>query len=284
MKKFIAAILILIFVSGCEQIIENPKWPQYKEKLVITAWLVQNNPDSLEITCAVRRTLPLSEKFDTTKIKVSNAVVTLSSGEFNQTLQPQNDPSVYTSKYSNPKKSDYRLTVKWNGLTAFSDITMEVRNRIIDSSYFQFVSAQYMRYNYNFFIQFDPIPNGFKHEIRWSYRNSDLFYSNVDDYTSQTSNNPPKYPRSNSYTTLADGKICGKFEIHFEDTTAVKAFIHLTVFSPSHEDYENVQYWYGGSGGLFEDSPNGLNPKFNVMGDGIGFFWYEYHERKEVRY
>ncbi len=287
MKKNISVIFILIFISGCEQIIENPKWPDYKEKLVVTAWLVQNNPDSLEVTCAVRRTLPLSEKFDTTKIKVSNAVVTLSSGDFNQILQPQKDTSIYYSKFSNPKKSDYKLTIKWNGLTAFSELSIRKRDNVIDSAYLKFVIDGLEVFFFQLTFNFYPIPNGFIHELSgYLYNDVTHFYNwvGIADYTSSSGNVPMRNCLS-CYKDLGNGEVQGTILVSSApDTSNFKMSIELLVHSPSYEDYKNAKYRYNNSNGLFEDSPNGLNPKFNVMGDGIGFFWYEYHERKEVRY
>ncbi|MDT8323232.1 MAG: hypothetical protein RRA94_03890, partial [Bacteroidota bacterium] len=48
----------------------------------------------------------------------------------------------------------------------------------------------------------------------------------------------------------------------------------LVLQSTAYEDYRNARWSWNNGGGVFE--PEAKNPPFNISGDGIGFFWYEF--------
>ncbi len=264
---YILLPLVVLAFAGCENTVDNPEWPEYKEQLVVTAFVRHNTDDSVFVHTNVRKTLPVWEKYEVTKCLVPDAQVVLTGGNGSHTiaLTSQQSSSYDKTVILSPDNNKYTLRTDWHGLSAYSTVELPVeKTAALEAA---FITQQYSDYPYigiRFPRATDP---GLSYRIEVEYKNDAAqewtFYRSQryvpDDYNWGFENN-------------ADGTIMFRFAVGI-GTVKFHIRVRINVISKQYKEYVN-SVWSYYSGDDFFDAPN-KNPDFNVHGDGIGFFYAE---------
>ncbi len=250
---------------GCEQTVDAD-WPDHDEKLVVTGYL-QFRGDSVLTYVRVNRTLPLSEPYDDSRAIVNDADVQVGSGAstfdipFDEKFYPFSYDFNYSGVFIRGGETQFDLRVRQEGKTAHAvlDVTnLEPR--------FETISAA-------------PLPWSPEYlNVTWSMRlperggNATCYFETWD---------PGMREWREVYTIdlrdygQRDGDVLtGEITIWAGYSGHPRLRYILVLQSSAYEDYRNARWSWNSTGGPFE--PEAKNPPFNVTGDGIGFFWYEF--------
>ncbi len=273
--NYFATVAILFLVlAGCEQTVDAD-WPAHEEKLVVTGFL-QFRADTVFTYVRVNRTQPLSEPFDDSRAIVSDATVEVRSGAETHAIAPDAKfyPLSYDFNYSGVftrgGENNYQLRVSHEGKNARAEITITDAAPRFEEIFARSApwSPEYLEVEWSMrlpetrgsatcvFQAWDPSQRGWR----------DVDIIDVKDYGRR------------------DGELLrGGVTIWAGYGERPRLRYILILQSAAYEDYRNARWsWYSG-GGVFE--PEAKNPPFNVSGDGIGFFWYEFRgEPVEIVY
>ncbi len=265
MKTLLIAISSLLILAACERTVEGPDWPEYQEKLVVTAF-IRLERDSVFAHARVNRTLPLGEPFDFARAMVNDADLSVANDGASYIVPRDESSSRFDFNYGavTARSADerYALTVRHGGKTARASL------RTKDSAT-RFTT-----------IDVEQSPTG-SEEYTLTYTipaaGSDIFTEClVEKYDSRMGywGEWSRYTLPN-LANRPNGMIEERFLIWLFDGSGSKLRIRytLTVRNKAYEDYINSR-WSWTSGDSPFDPPQ-KNPPFNVTGDGIGFFWYE---------
>jgi hypothetical protein len=126
--RVLSSILVCLAIASCERVVENPEWPEYKERLVCSANISIDSSDSYHtlVLCNLGKTVPLTEGFDFEATRVNDAQITLT-----RNSEPSIVPHVAFSRQYNyamglPLNSakDYSLQCHWGSITLIGSVTI----------------------------------------------------------------------------------------------------------------------------------------------------------------
>jgi hypothetical protein len=265
MRYFIIIALLLPLFVGCEQTVDAD-WPDHEEKLVVTGYL-QFRGDSVLTYVRVNRTLPLSEPYDDSRAIVNDASVQLRSGD-NTVDIPQDGkfyPFSYDFNYSGvflrSDETTFSLLVRHENKTARADLDvadLDLRFESITAKPLQW-SPEYLEVNWSmrlpdrradatcYFETWDPATREWREVYRIELRD---------------------------YGTRDGDLLRGTITVWAGYSSRPRLRYILVAQSGTYQDYLNARWSWNNSGSPFE--PDAKNPPFNVRGDAIGFFWYEF--------
>ena len=257
-------VLLLLTLFGCEHTVEDPEWPEYKEKLVIVAKCIVHAADSLSVFCRISRTLPLTTTWTDSAAFVNDADarITCDGREYLVPFDRYSSNyrgSFYQAYYhlTIPRNGvrDLMLTVRHGGKTAYSTLHLEdapvfdsidvlpgiqgdsiLLARIIPGAMARFRIQLLVRY------------------YRWGWG----LVGHYGDFVPEGTNSNAVFLAWVSVGNSLNG--------------TAKCMIEAE--SPEYSDYMDALNHSTDNGDLFGND-GGKNPPFNVKGDGIGFFWYE---------
>lgn len=270
-NQWLTCLLIVISLTGligCEQVIENPDLP-YEEKIVIGAFVLEG---SRHITIDVTRTLPLTQKYSHQAAVLADADVQIKStkGIFKAAYNANEE--MYRVEVPTIQAGEtYELTVLWKDKRATSITRIpEVPTVISSSSVPDYKKNEtYVKY-YTFTTDFSSNPAicvGLLSERVTSYQPGDadmnlytdnllskLFYAKT-----VVGNNAEsiRYKRTSDFYYFG-----GEFNYYY----------HSALFATFDYPYHAMNI----SGGRYNDGDifgsSGSNPRFNIKGDGVGYF------------
>jgi hypothetical protein len=259
--------LLLLTLFGCEHTVENPEWPEYKEKLVIVAKCEGRSEDSITVSCRILRTLPLTTPWTDSAAIVNDAdaKITCYGREYAipfdrnaNRLQGSVSQANYRVVLPRNGAHDLTLTVRHGGKTAFSTLHLE------DLPVFDSIGVVQVGQGDSILLaRINPGAMArFRLQLWVSYYRSDWSGINLVGGSSNF------YPKG---AALSRAFWASVPLTHSLNGTAQ---CRLIVESSEQAYYTDAVLGSTGNGDIFGDS-NGKNPPFNVTGDGIGFFWYE---------
>ncbi len=259
--------LIASFITGCEETVENPDLP-YEEKIVIGAYLVAGEK---EVFVNVSKTLPLTQKYTVEASTLSDAVVTIicPEGSFNA-LYDTRTKSYRTTIPTISVGARYELDVKWKGKKAKANTRIpglpSVLNLSATVDYQD--NSRYSRY-YSLTCDFTNDPNicvGLLSDMLSSEKRSD---SVTREYTYNILNS-----FYNAKTAIGNGeyiRLKKKPNYYFYETEYYKYYsLFFAAFDAPYHAMNLSGNGYGNDDSIFGSS--GSNPKFNISGEGIGYF------------
>lgn len=256
----IASLFLCLFISGCEKVVSNPDWPEYKESLILNAH-ISITPDSTVVVCDLGRTVPLTQHYNWDATRVNDASIIVLRGADTIRLLPATgiEESIYITHkiYYNyravvPTVQSQSYTIQaHHGSLQVSGTILPARDLITefdtlyvvrDSLYGEYSFLQFwfhamygFDYQVKFMIAADPRDGQFP----WYSWNHHI---------------PP------GGTILKGGSGSLKKGLWITSITAASP----EYYPPEASSTES---------GPFET--NGKNPPHNVFGNGIGFFSYE---------
>lgn len=249
-------------LNSCEESVTNVELP-YVEQLVIRAVLEPGLPVS---RVEVQKTLHPLERYDRYKALVSDAILVISDGINNYTLNYAGE-EYYNDELVIQSGKTYTLRAEWKGKTATSKTTVpepveidEIKYEIIEHS------SPYDDYKYktiSIYTEFVPNPNyvyqvGFLDDTKWLNYGYEIY-----NYNNRNEN----------------GKIKAKFiELSYEEgmTEAnIRELIEyyqylIFAYDMPFYGYFNTRDNGHSNSGIF--GSDGLNVQWNIYGDGIGLF------------
>lgn len=268
-RMFYVLVLCLLapFIIGCEETVQNPELP-YEEKVVIGAYLVEGEKEAF---IEVSRTLPLLQKYTPEAATITNAEVTIicPEGNFNALYDSQTK-SYRTIIPTIRAAARYELEVKWKGKTLKASTripelpdVIKLTATVEDKS-----EDRYSRY-YSLTCDFTNNPNicvGLLNELVSSEKLSD---SVTFDYTHDILNS-----FYNAKTAISNGeyiRLKKKPNYYFYDNERYKFYsLFFAAFDAPYHAMNLSGSRYDNNDNIFGSS--GSNPKFNISGDGIGYF------------
>lgn len=259
--RLLGVLLALVLVS-CEEVVNDVDWPDHAPLLVVRASLALTSPDSAEVECLVRHTVPLSQPLDADRTNVTDATVQVYlEGD---TVQLRHiGYGTYHGRVSLVGARRARLEARWNGRVATSELDAVYRP-IMPDTLVEVPDPRFPMFK-RFRIVFTPLPG------------RGITYSIDQEVLSSASH---KWLESMSYTwrdgatnawdisMLPDGRIGMLMPRYSTEPTRVR----IRTLSAEYEAYDKARYNEFG-GDILSGDP--VNPFFNVRGDGIGFFWSE---------
>ena len=270
-KQLLTYLLVLTCLTGligCEQVIENPDLP-YEEKIVVGAFVMAG---SQRITIDVTKTLPLTEKYSHKAAVLTDADVRIKSTNGDvKAIYNTSEEMYYADVPAIQAGEIYELTVLWNGKKATSTTRVpEVPTVVSTSSVPDYKRAEtYVKY-YTFTTDFSYKPEicvGLLSERVTSYQpgeaDMNLYMDNLLSklYYAKTvvSNDDESihYKRTSDFFYFG-----GEFNYYY----------HSALFAAFDYPYHAMNI----SGGRYNDGDifgsSGSNPRFNIKGDGVGYF------------
>lgn len=259
----------LLFIMGCEETVENPELP-YEEKIVIKSYVVAGEK---EVFVSISKTLPLIEKytFDAALIKDAEVTIICPEGSFNALYD--SEIKVYKAIIPAIKVgARYELDVKWKGKKAKASTSIPALPSIIKLSTIVDYDSKY-RYtrDYTLTCDFSYDPNicvGLLGDVLSSEKRSD---SVTMEYSYDILNS-----FYNAKTAIGNGEY-----IRFKKTSSLYIYnnnnnsykynsVFFAAFDAPYHAMNLSGSRYGNNDDIFGSS--GSNPKFNISGDGIGYF------------
>ncbi len=263
--RHIALTLLLAGASACEQTITDFDVPSHKEQLVSVA-SVRFEGDSMYTSCSVSRTLPLSTPYRAELASIRNATVTLHYGTTVDTIPFTGDglalgaEEYYAYQLAQPRSdaSSLRLEVRHEGRNvmgqldvpraplSFDSVALEVENK---STWPRF----YFRY---------AMPVGVQQR---------RYFCTLQFQSAWSSEWISHVTREIIIPAGAGGEVfTGRFEIpQWFDPDYPWRYYLVAVTDSYDEIYSAIVQRYR-NGGPFDPTPK--NPRFNMIGDGFGFF------------
>jgi hypothetical protein len=251
--RVLSAILICLAIAGCERVVENPEWPEYKERLVCDA-NISIRQDSTYVTCNLGKTIPLNQTVDFETTRVNDAQVTVTRNSETFTLSPVQMQWKRFSAYFNyadriPTNgfSDATITCRWNGLKLSGAISIpDNLSLIADSLQIQHPQG-FPGYWGVFWLH--VLPN-YDYTIKFSFvngaPNSFSFYWKDE------------IPLGGKIVSQAFPMYGGEGNWTYSITARCTAY---------------TDHYANGGGDVF--GPSGGNPRHNMTGDGFGFLTYD---------
>jgi hypothetical protein len=247
--KALSILFMGLIVAGCEQVVENPDWPEYVEKGILQAEIVVRD-DSTFVYCNFGRTAPLNEPFDFLATRINDARIEFRRGS-EAFLVPaiagnwdpmQGEFHNYALVLETNDTRDFFVRVDWSGKQLEGSVTLQSVKTEADTIIIKPAPAQPNLFVVTFRMHVLP-------DIDY---NMYLFGPNSWTSTSFWVRDIPP-----------EGKIIDEIQY-------LRKGSWLYTIQAEDRKYRN---WYSSnSGDPFE--PTGSNPKHNVTGDGIGFLTY----------
>jgi hypothetical protein len=245
-------ILVCFTLAGCEQVVDNPDWPEYKERMVCSA-NISIHPDSTRITCNLGKTAPLNQNVDFNATRVNDAQITLTRSADSFTLPYAPTPSFMFWDYFNyalsiPTKSanEFTLQCRWQSLQLQGSLTVPADVRTTLDTLFIMQDPRYPdMYIGTFRIHAMP---DFEYDLT---------------LTSPTISGPT-INSFNAHDLPPGGK-------------SVDLIIYLKqglwTYSITAKSNNYRDHYSNNGGDVF--GPSGGNPRHNMTGDGFGFLTYD---------
>ncbi len=280
MKKALIVISSLLLLAACEQAVDTDGWPAHEEKLVVAAYLHLEH-DSIFAYARVGRTLPLGEKFDLQKAMVNDAEVIVDNGNRSfpmsraQGFDPYDFDFNYAAVAARGTDDRFTLTVSQGGNTAGAAI--DVRSVVLkfDTLWLErgFNDFGYPIYIVHYRIPAPGIGSDVECRIESGIQGTST-WQDVGSFTLPSQTNRPDGLLEGSTTTWDP----------WSGTPKRPTFrLTLIAHNRAYQNYINSRWDWSGGDSPFD--PPQKNPPFNVTGDGIGFFWYEFvGEPVEIQY
>lgn len=260
--RMLGVLVLALALVSCEEVVNDVEWPDHAPLLVVRASLALTAPDSAEVECLVRHTVPLSQPIDVDRTNVTDAVVHVYlDGDSVQLAHV--GYGVYHGRVSLAGARRARLEARWNGRVATSELDAVYRPIVPDT--LVEVPEPSMPQFKQFRVVFTPM------------RGRGVTYSVDQEVWSPSSR---KWLESMSYTwrdgatnawnvsSTADGRIV----MIMPRYSTLPTRLRIRTLSAEYEAYDKARYNEFG-GDILAGDP--VNPNFNVRGDGIGFFWSE---------
>ena len=260
--RMLGVLVLALALVSCEEVVNDVEWPDHAPLLVVRASLALTAPDSAEVECLVRHTVPLSQPIDVDRTNVTDAVVHVYlDGDSVQLAHV--GYGVYHGRVSLAGALRARLEARWNGRVATSELDAVYRPIVPDT--LVEVPEPSMPQFTRFRVVFTPM------------RTRGVTYSVDQEVWSSASR---KWLESMSYTwrdgatnawnvsSTADGRIV----MIMPRYSTLPTRLRIRTLSAEYEAYDKARYNEFG-GDILAGDP--VNPNFNVRGDGIGFFWSE---------
>ncbi|MBR9977590.1 MAG: DUF4249 family protein [Bacteroidetes bacterium] len=268
--KFLYCILPLLLLVSCEQIVNAPDWPAHEEKLAITATL-HIRSDTVFTYARVSRTQALDERFDRSATMIHDAEVQLQNGERMITLTPhrQERRSFYhTYNYSAitqyGENEDYDLTVRYGEKTATSAVRVRRATMRFTDVRLEYTEGdpRFRTSTYTLYYSI-PAPQADTHT------ECTIMYWSPDIEQWMEIHNAKLPPRANRDDGMLEGSI--PFFARTGDHVSKLRFRYILISRNSAYMEHYHSRWVSDS--PFDSADK--NPRFNIGGDGIGFFMYE---------
>ncbi|MFZ1731047.1 MAG: hypothetical protein WBQ23_08420 [Bacteroidota bacterium] len=263
----VLALSLLLF-AACENTVDTPDWPAHDEKLVVTGFL-RIEHDSLFAYARVNRTLPLGEKYDLQKAMVNDAELQVTNGSrsfpipHTQGFYPFDFDFNYGAVTTRGSDDSFVLSVMLGGKTATAALQAKFSATRFTNIRVETSPDDKYLYIVTYLI---PAPG------------PDTDVECLMEYWSPGFNNWYKIhsERLPWLATRPDGVLEGRFIFWGAGSGSVsKQRIRYTLIArnSAYQDYINSRWdWINGDTPF---DPPQKNPRFNITGDGIGFFWYE---------
>ncbi len=267
MKKLLAVILPLLFLSACENTVDTDGWPAHEDKLVVTGFL-RIEHDSLFAYTRVNRTLPLGEKFDLQKAMVNDAEIQVTNGSRSfpipraQGFYPLDFDFNYGAVTTRGSDDDFSLTVKQGGKTASAALQVKTTVTRFTELRVEPSSSGWQEYDVYYSIPAPGQDTDLRCVIEWWNTDFSTWHEITNVNLPNVANRP-------------GGMLDGSFQIWGVFYKGMKTRLRYTLIARNraYHDYINSRWDWSGGDSPFD--PPQKNPRFNVTGDGIGFFWYE---------
>lgn len=263
-------LLLPLFLLACEQDVSNPDWPEHEEKLVVTGFVRLQN-DSMFTYCRVSRTMPLGVQYRDEDAIINNADILLrhDNGALPVPYHPtaSNNPWVpsfdYTAVNARPLSETFQITVRSGQHQAFANQTIPDAPLSFESVALEThpTDTWMQQLRYTMRLPEQPVDYVCVFEIRPQGSVEWIEYMTVDLYI----------PRDAFGRTFS-----GAQRVYFDPMAMIwSKRYRLIAASPEYREYNTAvaNGRWGSGGDPFE--PDSKNPRFNVTGDGIGFFWVE---------
>ncbi len=253
MKAFALTFTFLVF-AACEQAVQTPAWPEYKEEMVICV-LASIHMDRTYVYCELGKTVPLNQTADYKTTRINDAKITL----MRDTEAMQFPQVQWPSPWSHDRIANYRLDIPttaarqysvqvlWGSknlhgaISVESDVSARLDTIFVvrDSLYSDVFHATYsihVRPDYDYFVCFENSAGS----------------SSFNDYVRQES-----VPASGKTVRQSVSIIKGSWNYY---VLAMNRKFRIQSTNPGD--------------GIFD--PAGNNPPCNMFGDGLGFFAYQF--------
>ncbi|MAT40601.1 MAG: hypothetical protein CL946_13470 [Ectothiorhodospiraceae bacterium] len=265
MKTAVLITFTALFLTGCEQQVADPDWPPFEEKLVVTGYAELLESDSLYISCQVGRTLPLDQPHDYHDYDVLDAEVHASGMTGGAKVLPVFDGGVYRRQvdFDTSVGKRVRIDVEWENYHCWGEAELDFTTVAVDTMYF--LPTQYSPY---MIAVFRPLKN--RSVIYKIYTQVyDEFYGRWVWFNNHT------YPSrwySYEFTELSDGAV--QLRTYMPSGSTIDSVrTRITILSEAYYTMQQDDDNQFNDFGPF--APEEPSRKFNIQGEGIGYFWYQ---------
>ena len=251
-------ILVIFFITGCEEELTNTELP-YKKQLVVSSFIRQGN-DSVQVR--VTKTLPPLERYTFEKAKIDDAEVTIyQNGKEYKCTYIEN--GLYrTFIPGDVQEGDiYDLEVKWQNKKVTSSTFIPGTVKITGFDY-TLNDDDYFSRELTGYVIFKPNPGEVYSSTNDPWQYFDIYYDLGKDVKKYDKVNPDDELKLEFYRTFIE---------QGEDPEKVLEKLKAAVVSYDTAVYDYIAHRneYDGD---FLFSTSGTNIKWNVKGDGIGVF------------
>ena len=246
MRSFIFALLpCVLLMSACETDVNDVTFHEYKELLVVKCFM-QTIHGYTWIACEVSRTLPPGETYSLEKAWVTDAVVTYSTETSKRIPHVIPNTGLYRTTDSGLVGKTVTLTVSWNGKTVTAQQHIPLFN-VVDTM----TERQYIpQLGWHRVIGIRALPDVGRVEVQSDGAST----GDLDTFW------PDAAVNGMYYSTI-------RLPADKPDTVRVSTRFLSSAF----EEWMRSRDHSGNGDWIFPTV--GKNPRFNVHGDGIGFFY-----------
>ncbi|MBI5647770.1 MAG: DUF4249 family protein [Ignavibacteriae bacterium] len=247
MRSFIFALLsCILLMSGCETDVNDVTFHEYKELLVVHCSM-KTSGRFTTISCEVSRTLPPGETYSLEKAWVTDAVVTYSTESSTRIPHVIPNTGIYRTADSGLVGKTVTLTVSWKGKTATAQQHIPLLT-VVDTM----TERQY-------------IP-----QLGWHRVIGLRAFPDIGRVIQGYQTFSGEGVSASSWPEHAVGGMY-YFTVRVSSAQQDSLILWTEVWSKAREDYTLASEYSGGGDWFFPAA--GKNPRFNVRGDGIGFFY-----------
>jgi hypothetical protein len=262
----IALLLPLLLLIACEDVINDPDWPEHEQKLVVLSRLEFSGNDSVHVICSVSKTLPVWEYIDhNTDFTVYDATVQIET-DLGMTTIPHSSPDngEHRGYITYAGDGDYTIHVSWNGLN--TSATSRPVKPPVPHSAILLNGPNHDSYSAGIHFARNADPNV-------TYLGEARFYLEIRNrWIDSQKGNYSEGGDSRYIHPIPDNML--EYIAPITDfTSTIDIQTRITMFSREYRNYiEGSGSYYNGDDPF---DPSDTNPLFSFTGDGIGFFWTE---------